>query len=558
MKKQKTVKKKAAPKSTATKRKTPGGKIKTTLSGEFISGPVVKKGFISGQTFGLKEVTYAAIDGDAIFEGDIVLGTVAEMDAFKKNIENPDTSVVEAVVVTGSQFRWPGGVINFRIDPGLPSQQRVTDAINHITANTNLRFRQRTTEANFVTFRVGGGCSSKVGMRGGEQFINLAAGCLFGQTVHEICHAAGLWHEQSREDRDNFVTIHFNNVIAGMGHNFDQHITDGDDVGSYDYNSIMHYPRNAFAQNPANDTITPKPNPNTPIGQRAGLSPGDIRAINALYPRKSTLGDTSSNGPALTTRGSTVLLGWTGTGNLRLNFMSSTNGLNFGNKVTLGDTSPAALGLTVFNNKFIVAWIGTGNNRLNIMQSNNGLNWSNKVTLGDTSQSAPSLTVFNNTLYLAWRGVGNNQLNVMRSADGIHWGGKVTLGDTTTSGPSICQFGNRLLIAWRGVNNNRLNVMSSLNGSNFGNKVTLGDTTLSKPQIFAVGNTAALTWRGVGNNLLNVLFSTNGTSWVNKFISVETTIDGPEFTNLQNRLVWGWTGTDAAHRLNTLLFNFLI
>ena len=84
MKKQKTVKKKAAPKSTATKRKTPGGKIKTTLSGEFISGPVVKKGFISGQTFGLKEVTYAAIDGDAIFEGDIVLGTVAEMDAFKK------------------------------------------------------------------------------------------------------------------------------------------------------------------------------------------------------------------------------------------------------------------------------------------------------------------------------------------------------------------------------------------------------------------------------------------------------------------------------------------
>ena len=557
MAKKKAAAKKAVAKPAAAK-SSKAGKIKTTLGGEFISGPVVKKGFISGQTFGLKEVTYAAIDGDAVFEGDIILGSEAEMDAFKKEIENPDTSMERSVVITGSQFRWPGGVIIFSIDPALPNQQRVTDAINHITANTNLRFRQRTNEANFVTFRVGGGCSSQVGMRGGQQFINLAAGCLFGQTVHEICHAAGLWHEQSREDRNNFVTIHFDNIQPGMEHNFNQQISDGDDVGSYDYASIMHYPRNAFAQNPANDTITPKPNPNTNIGQRTGLSAGDIRAINALYPLKSTLGDTSSNGPALTTRGEQVLLGWTGSGNLRLNFMLSINGLNFFNKVTLNETSPAALGLTVFNNRFVVAWIGVGNNQINIMQSGNGLSWATKVTLGDTSQSAPSLTVFNNTLYLAWRGVGNNRLNVMRSADGIHWSGKVTLGDTSTSGPSICQLGNKLLIAWRGVDNNQLNVMSSTNGTNFGGKVTLGETTLSKPQVFALGSNAALTWRGVGNSLLNVLFSTNGTNWGNKFISSETTIDGPEFTNLNNRLVWGWTGTDAAHRLNTILFNFLV
>lgn len=558
MAKKKASKVQKTSKVEAKKPKTSSGKIKTTLGGEFLGGPEVKTGYISGATFGLKEVSYAAIDGLAIFEGDIVLGTEDQMDMLKEQIDNPDPDLAAAVAITGSQFRWPDGVLVFRIDPSLPNQQRVTDAINHITQNTNLRFRVRTTEANFITFRIGGGCSSQVGMRGGEQFINLADGCLFGQTVHEICHAAGLWHEQSREDRDNFVTIHLSNVIQGMEHNFNQHITDGDDIGSYDYGSIMHYPRNAFARNPANDTITPKPNANTPIGQRNGLSAGDIRAINALYPRKAILGDTSSNGPALTTRSNTVLLGWTGSGNLRLNFMTSTNGLNFSNKVTLNEVSPVSLGLTVFNNKFFVAWIGVGNNRINIMQSSNGLNWTNKVTLNDTSLSAPSLTVFNNNLFLAWRGVGNNQLNVMRSANGINWTNKVTLADTTTSGPSITQLGNALLIAWRGVGNNRLNVMRSINGSSFAGKVTLNDTTLSRPQLFVQNNVAALTWRGVGNNLLNVLFSNNGSAWVNKFISVETTIDGPALTNLGTRAVWGWTGTDAAHRLNTLLFNFLI
>jgi hypothetical protein len=91
-----------------------------------------------------------------------------------------------------------------------------------------------------------------------------------------------LWHEQSREDRDRFVTIDFGNVQSGMEHNFLQHITDGDDEGQYDYGSIMHYPENAFAIDPARPTIrTPQ---GEPIGQRTGLSAGDIAAVAAMYP----------------------------------------------------------------------------------------------------------------------------------------------------------------------------------------------------------------------------------------------------------------------------------
>ena len=65
--------------------------------------------------------------------------------------------------------------------------------------------------------------------------------------LHEMGHTVGLWHEQSREDRDQFVRIDWANIQAGMEHNFDQHITDGDDIGDYDYGSIMHYPATAFS-----------------------------------------------------------------------------------------------------------------------------------------------------------------------------------------------------------------------------------------------------------------------------------------------------------------------
>ena len=50
----------------------------------------------------------------------------------------------------------------------------------------------------------------------------------------------------------------------------------------YDLKSVMHYPRMAFSAN-GRPTIVAKGNPNTPLGQRRGFSPIDIRQINKLY-----------------------------------------------------------------------------------------------------------------------------------------------------------------------------------------------------------------------------------------------------------------------------------
>ncbi len=253
--------------------------------GEFQSSPQIHTALIAGNTFRAKAVQYAVVDGLAMFEGDIILGTVEEVERMSKQLRDEMTgAIVSGILITGAQYRWPDCTIPYIIDSGLTNQTRVSDAIAHWEANTRFRFVQRTSEADYVIFQLGsGGCSSYVGRRGGQQPVNLAAGCTTGNTIHEIGHVVGMWHEQSRNDRDSFVTIHWDKIIQGYEHNFNQHITDGDDVGPYDYGSIMHYPRNAFSID-GSDTITPT-DPNAQIGQRNGLSAGDIATANSICPK---------------------------------------------------------------------------------------------------------------------------------------------------------------------------------------------------------------------------------------------------------------------------------
>ncbi len=270
---------------------------------------------ISGVTFGPREVIYNRVDGLAIFEGDIVLGVADELErALKKHRartrgshDDHDGHHPSAVGIPDVSFRWPDKTVPFQIDDALPNQQRVRDAIAHWEQYTPMKFVERTTQnaaryPNYVEFKAGSGCSSFLGMQGGAQTISLAAECTVGNAIHEIGHAIGLWHEQSREDRDSFITIQYANIMAGSEIQFDQHIVDGDDIGPYDYGSIMHYARNAYSANGL-DTIVPK-DPAAQIGQRNGLSVGDISAVNALYPTGGRLmiADLSGGAPPAAVR----------------------------------------------------------------------------------------------------------------------------------------------------------------------------------------------------------------------------------------------------------------
>ncbi len=279
----------------ATRRNTPQDDYVADDNTEFRGSPVMGVAVISGATFDKKSVTYYEMEGMAMFEGDIALGTIEEVkektEAAREAVAS-DPEIAFGVGITGSSFRWPSCRVPYEIDPALPNKNRVTDAIAHWESKTAFRFPLRTaanaaSHPNYIRFTDAGGCWSMVGMQGGQQLISLGSGCSTGNTIHEIGHAVGLWHEQSRQDRDLFVTINWANIQSGMSAQFNQHITDGDDLGAYDYGSIMHYPRTAFSKNGL-ETITPT-NPAAVIGQRNGLSAGDIAAVKQMYPGCGTI-----------------------------------------------------------------------------------------------------------------------------------------------------------------------------------------------------------------------------------------------------------------------------
>ena len=96
-----------------------------------------------------------------------------------------------------------------------------------------------------------GGCNSYVGMltHKKSQGLNLANGCLtMGIVIHEILHALGMAHEQSRPDRDAYVYVYESRIKAGQKHNFDVG-EEGDMARPYDLLSIMHYSADAFSTN---------------------------------------------------------------------------------------------------------------------------------------------------------------------------------------------------------------------------------------------------------------------------------------------------------------------
>jgi astacin len=227
-----------------------------------------------------RPVPVEIVDGLAVYEGDIIVGRVNQFD-----LDSP----VSGVAIDGANARWGSSLIPFVLPANHPQRADIQAAIRTVQLTTNLCMLPRTNQANFVQFVNNGGCSSFVGRRGGGQSINIGGNgtsCSRGSIVHEIFHAAGLFHEQSRSDRNRFVTINFANIQPGTEGNFGiANTATASDLGAYDYGSIMHYSRLAFSRNglPTITVLTA----GAVIGQRTAPSTRDVASINTLYPTRN-------------------------------------------------------------------------------------------------------------------------------------------------------------------------------------------------------------------------------------------------------------------------------
>ncbi|XP_043859350.1 meprin A subunit alpha [Dromiciops gliroides] len=170
---------------------------------------------------------------------------------------------------------------------GLNAKGAILYAFEMFRLKSCVDFKPYEGEESYIIFQKFDGCWSMVGDQHTGQNLSIGAGCDYKAIIeHEILHALGFYHEQSRSDRDDYVNIWWDEILPGYEHNFntydDSYITDLNTP--YDYESLMHYEPFSFNKNESTPTITAKiPAFDDIIGQRLDFSTIDLERLNRMY-----------------------------------------------------------------------------------------------------------------------------------------------------------------------------------------------------------------------------------------------------------------------------------
>ncbi|VDN05899.1 unnamed protein product [Thelazia callipaeda] len=173
----------------------------------------------------------------------------------------------------GSALRWSkirdtsgNYVIPYIITGSFDSEEHriILAAMKAIEKNTCIRFKKRTHQSSFIDLqnKYSEGCYSTVGHFPGRNVVMLEANevatCIeYDIVLHELLHSVGLWHEHMRHDRDQYIKVHYEMIQPGMYSQFEKISTNlGSTYGiPYNYRSIMHYSKDAFAKWPGAVTM---------------------------------------------------------------------------------------------------------------------------------------------------------------------------------------------------------------------------------------------------------------------------------------------------------------
>jgi hypothetical protein len=219
-------------------------------------------------------------DGTYVLEGDMVLDPA--------DIHVDDGTIEQGLASVRDGRLWPHGVVYYKFSPALSDamRDRVKLAMAAWERRTVVSFEKAgANRDDYVLIKPFDKpyCRASIGHTGGVQYMWLNEVCSVGLIKHEIGHTLGLYHEQSRQDRDDYVTIKWDNIKDGFEGNFRKYrSTAGRDVGAYDIDSLMHYSSHAFSRN-GRATIVKESDGTSFGGWRTRISDRDAAGIDRRY-----------------------------------------------------------------------------------------------------------------------------------------------------------------------------------------------------------------------------------------------------------------------------------
>jgi len=214
------------------------------------------------------------------FEGDIALTAEQE-----RRIRFNST---ERNAILDVDLKWPNGRVPYQFNNqhSRVEQNVILGAIAQYSDNTCIEFVERNGEEDYIEFTKDDGCYSYLGHNGGRQEVSLDDGCVYEYIiVHELMHAVGFFHEQSRYDRDDYIKINWENICCDAADQFEAETVRTIQLldEPYDLKSIMHYEEYEWSTDEDNLKTIEALDGTSPLSNHVGFTQIDINKLNKLY-----------------------------------------------------------------------------------------------------------------------------------------------------------------------------------------------------------------------------------------------------------------------------------
>lgn len=235
-----------------------------------------------------------------LWEGDMII-TDAE------GIETDDNWLSQKTARFHEVNPWTDGTVLYSFDQEpnpeqnnaltQPNRDEIRAAMNDIQRVSCVKFVERADSDRRPYVHIRGPprvlnmCGATVGMRnhaGNTLLLSPRCFSTRGFLLHQLMHVLGFYHEHTRTDRDNYIDVERRNIVPPVAQKNFLSYTDPQQNGlgfAYDYDSIMHYPLNAYTESASLNSIYTNRalTSGVVVGQRQHLSTTDVAKINKLY-----------------------------------------------------------------------------------------------------------------------------------------------------------------------------------------------------------------------------------------------------------------------------------